>query len=95
MNTIYTIYLIFLIALSIVINVLVTLAMPWVKTKWSAVIHVIKRKFTRTKPAIDATTYMELVSRIEVLEAKVNKRQNNFKQRVREEVMLYLKELQK
>lgn len=81
-----TIYIILLIILSLILNVSVTLAMPYVKQYWNAFITQIKRKFTRTKPAIDATAYLEILSRLDDIEKRLDKRQINYRQAMRQEI---------
>jgi len=64
--------------------------------KLIALYNTYKPRFKRKpRPAIDATTYFELLSRIEELERQYKQRQINFKARVRDEVKEYLKQLQK
>jgi len=70
-------------------------AMPYVKQRWNAFITRKKRKSNTPKQAVDATTYFELLSRIETIEKRLNRRQTNFQQRVREEVRRYLEQLKK
>jgi len=56
--------------------------------------NTYKPRFKRKpRPVIDATTYFELLSRIEAIEKRLDRRQVNFKQRTREEVRIYLEEL--
>ena len=61
------------------------------KSKINAIIAAIKRKFNAPKP-VDC---MLLEQRVEELESKYKHRQINFKQRVRDEVKIYLEELKK
>jgi len=90
-----TLYIILLIIISLVINVSVTLAMPYVKQYWNAFITRIKRKRNTPKQAIDATTYFELVSRIDEIEKRLDKRQSNFRWIIKEEIKNILLELKK
>jgi len=83
-------YYLFLLVLTASGSVIATLYGP-------KLIARIKQYFTRfkreLKPAIDATTYFELLSRIEAIEKRLDRRQVNFKQRTREEVRAYLEEI--
>ena len=88
MNTIYTLSIILI---TLILNASVTWAMPFMKTKWHAFITRTKRKLNAPKP-VDCIL---LEQRVVELEYKLKQRQNNFKQRVREEVIEYLEQLQK
>lgn len=84
----------FVIALTAVGSSYVTYNLPALK-------RGLKRLFTRTKPAVDATTYLELTSRIDDLEQQVNNlaekqatQDRNRKSNIRRDVRDYLKELQ-
>ena len=92
-----TFYIILLVLISLVINVSVTLAMPYVKHYWNAFITRIKRKLNtrKSKPqqVIDATQYLELSSRIDDIEKRLNKRQSNVRWVIKEEIKNILLEL--
>jgi len=90
-----TFYIILLVLISLVINVSVTLAMPYVKHYWNAFITRIKRKLNTRKPKqmIDATQYLELSSRIDDIEKRLNKRQSNVRWVIKEEIKNILLEL--
>jgi hypothetical protein len=88
MNTIYTLSIILI---TLILNASVTWAMPFMKTKWHAFIARTKRKLNAPKP-VDCIL---LEQRVADLETQYKQRQNNFKQRVREEVIEYLEQLQK
>ena len=86
MNTIYTLSIILI---TLILNASVTWAIPFMKTKWHAFITRTKRKLNAPKP-VDCIL---LEQRVAELEYKLKQRQNNFKQRVREEVIEYLEQL--
>jgi len=90
-----TLYIILLVVISLVINVSVTLAMPYVKQQWSAFITRIKRKRNTPKQPIGATQYLELSSRIDEIEKRLGKRQSNFRWIIKEEIKNILLELKK
>ena len=86
MNTIYTLSIILI---TLILNASVTWAMPFMKTKWYAFITRTKLKLNAPKP-VNCTL---LEQRVVELETQYKQRQNNFKQRVREEVIEYLEQL--
>jgi hypothetical protein len=89
-------YTISIIILTLILNVTLTWSTPFIKVQWKLFISGIKRALKRKpKPIIDATQYIELSSRIDELEKQYKQRQTNFKSRVREEVIEYLKQLKK
>ena len=90
MNIIYTLSII---VITLILNILVSYAMPFMKSKINAFITRIKRKLNTPKPVIDATTYFELSSRIDELEKKVTKRESNYRQAIRQEITSILIEL--
>ena len=92
MNIIYTLSII---VITLILNILVSYAMPFMKSKINAFITRIKRKLNTPKPVIDATTYFELSSRIDELEKKVTKRESNYRQAIRQEITSILIELKK
>ena len=91
MNIIYTLSII---VLTLFINASVTWAMPHLKTKYKAFITRIKRVLTR-KPnqTIDATALVALTQRIEEIEKRLEKRQENYRKAIREEIKNVLIEL--
>jgi hypothetical protein len=88
MNTIYTLSIILI---TLILNASVSYAMPFMKSKINAFIARTKRKLNAPKP-VDC---MILEQRVEELEKQYKHRQINFKQRVRDEVKIYLEELKK
>ena len=84
-----TIYILIIIAITLVTNASLSFAMPFMKTKWKTFITRIKRKLNTPKPVNCAT----LEQRVKELEKQYKQRQINFKQRVREEVIEYLEQL--
>lgn len=67
---------------------LTTMYLPAIKARIKQYRTRIKRK-----PAIDATTYIELLSRIEDIEKRLDKRQSNFRWVVKDEIKNILLEL--
>ena len=88
MNTIYTLSIILI---TLILNASVSYAMPFMKSKINAFIARTKRKLNASKP-VDC---MILEQRVKELEKQYKHRQINFKQRVRDEVKIYLEELKK
>jgi len=84
-----TIYILIIILITLVTNASLSFAMPFMKTKWKA---LIKRYFTRIKrqPPIDCTL---LASRVAILEKKLIKRESNYRQAIRQEITNILIEL--
>ena len=84
-------YLILFVILTIILNVSITLLIPYVKQYWSLIITRISRVFKR-KPTVD---YSSLEQRIGELEKKVAKRRHNDRQAIRDEIKNVLLELKK
>jgi len=84
-----TIYILIIIAITLVTNASLSFAMPYMKAQWKAFITRIKRKLNTPKPV----NCVALEQRVKKLEAKSAQRQVNFKSRVREEVIEYLEQL--
>ena len=79
MNIIYTLLII---VLTLFINVSITWAMPHLKTKYKAFITRIKRVLT-PKSQVDCSL---LETRVQMLEKKLEKRQENYRKAMREEI---------
>jgi len=86
MNIIYTLLII---VLTLFINVSITWAMPHLKTKYKAFITRIKRVLT-PKSQVDCSL---LETRVQMLEKKLEKRQENYRKAIREEIKNVLIEL--
>ena len=86
-----TIYILIIIAITLVTNASLSFAMPFMKTKWKA---LIKRYFTRIKrkPSVDC---IALEQRVKELEKKLTKRESNYRQAIRQEITNILIELKK
>ena len=82
------IYYLFLLVITALGSSLVTSYLPLIKMRLKQYLTRFKRK-----QVTDVTTYVELSNRMNELETQYSKRQANFKQRIREEVRLYLEEL--
>ena len=83
MNIIYTLLIIIV---TLFINASVTWAMPYVKTKYKTFITRIKRVPT-PKSQVDCSL---LETRVQVLEKKLEKRQENYRKAMREEIKNFL-----
>jgi hypothetical protein len=86
MNIIYTLSIILL---TLFINASVSFAMPYLKIKYKALITTIKRKSNTSKP-IDCVI---LEIRVNELEKKLAKRQENQRTAIRQEIKNILLEL--
>ena len=91
MNIIYTLTII---ALTLLLNVALTAAIPYLKPKLNAFITRIKRALTRKpKQIINPSTLVALTQRIEDIEKRLDKRQVNYRKAMREEIKNVLIEL--
>lgn len=88
------IYILSIIVITLFINASVSIAIPYLKPKYNAFITRIKRVLTRKpKQTIDATTLVTLIQRIESIEKRLDKRQENYRKAMREEIKNILLEL--
>ena len=83
------IYITLIILSTVILNVSITLLMPTLKVQYKLFISGIKHVLNR-KSEVDCSL---LEKRVEELEQQYKQRQINFRQRVREEVKIYLEEL--
>lgn len=83
------IYITLIILSTVILNVSITLLMPTLRVQYRLFINGIKRALNR-KSEVDCSL---LEKRVEELEQQYKQRQINFRQRVREEVKIYLEEL--
>ena len=86
MNIIYTL---FIIVITLILNASVTTSIPYMKTKWKAFITRISRK-KNTRTHVDCVV---LEKRIASLEKRLEKRQENYRQAMRQEIKNVLLEL--
>ena len=86
-----TIYILIIIAITLVTNASLSFAMPFMKSKIKAFITRIKRKLNTPKP-VDCVA---LEQRIKELEKKITKRESNYRQAIRQEITNILIELKK
>ena len=86
MNIIYTLAVI---VITLILNVTISSSMPYVKQRWNAFITKIKRKSNASKP-VDCVM---LETRVNELEKKLTKRQENYRKAIREEIKNILIEL--
>jgi hypothetical protein len=86
-----TIYILIIIAITLVTNASLSFAMPFMKTKINAFISATKRKLNTPKPV----NCVALEQRVKELEKKVNKRESNYRQAIRQEITSILIELKK
>jgi len=89
MNIIYTLSII---ALTLLLNVTLTTAMPYVKPKLNAFITRMKRVFKR-KPSVNQEQIDYLQEQINALSQKLQNRSSNDMQAIRKEVRKYLEQL--
>ena len=83
------IYIILIILFTVILNASITWLMPTLRVQFKLFISGIKRVLKR-KSQVDCSL---LEQRVEDLEKQYKQRQINFRQRVREEVKIYLEEL--
>ena len=83
------IYITLIILSTVILNVSITLLMPTLRVQYRLFINGIKRALNR-KSEVDCSL---LEKRVGELEQQYKQRQINFRQRVREEVKIYLEEL--
>ena len=81
-KTMNTIYILIIIAITLVTNASLSFAMPYMKTQWKTFITRIKRKLNTPKP-VDC---MLLEQRVIELEKKMAKRRNNDRNAIRDEI---------
>jgi hypothetical protein len=86
-----TIYILIIIAITLVTNASLSFAMPFMKTKINAFITRIKRKLNAPKPV----NCVALEQRVKELERKLTKRESNYRQAIRQEITSILIELKK
>jgi hypothetical protein len=84
-----TIYILIIIAITLVTNASLSFAMPFMKSKINAFISATKRKLNTPKP-VDCVA---LEQRIKELEKKITKRESNYRQAIRQEITSILIEL--
>lgn len=93
MNIIYTL---FVIVITLFINASISSAMPYLKTKYKALITTIRRVLKPNKskpiPAVN-NIVIDLNKRVEELEKKLAKRQENQRTAIRQEIKTILLEL--
>ncbi len=84
-----TIYILIIIAITLVTNASLSFAMPFMKSKYKAFITRIKRKLNIPKPV----NCVALEQRVKELEKKITKRESNYRQAIRQEITSILIEL--
>ena len=84
-----TIYILIIIAITLVTNASLSFAMPYMKAQWKAFITRIKRKLNTSKPV----NCVALEQRVKELERKLTKRESNYRQAIRQEITSILIEL--
>lgn len=92
------IYLALLLVLTSVGSSFITLHLPRLKRYYRHYKTLINGRLQRKRPKrelIDATNYINLMNRIDELEAQMKKREANRKGHVKQIVLEYLKSLQK
>ena len=86
-----TIYILSIIAITLVTNASLSFAMPYMKAQWKTFITRIKRKLNTPKPV----NCVALEQRVKELERKLTKRESNYRQAIRQEITSILIELKK